>query len=223
MDVKPFCIFDEMEIPGESVIFDPSVRALCKAKYPGRNKGDKIGCPNYGKNPLCPPQAPYRPDFCKKGIFHLAWVEFNIDEYADEMKRIDTFSTWSDGQLKNRRLWQNSLKSKLGEYIKDRKWVIEDALGCGSGLIINGTRKQAMESAGIDVFQTAANVNLVLEREYPLHLIHLVALLKLKPSEKSLEDFVNEAKKKQAADELKRWDNMDLLQREIELGKKLLW
>ena len=35
-------------------VIDPDVRDLCPRSYPGHPHG----CPNYGKRPSCPPQAP---------------------------------------------------------------------------------------------------------------------------------------------------------------------
>src|SRR5271157_4893425 len=120
MDVTPFCTPHEISIPNASVVFDPKVRGYC-------NMG--AGCPNFNKGLLCPPKSKYRPGFSKSGELHLAWVEFNIDAYAEAFAGLDEkHARMSQGQLRNSRLWQASINSKLSAFIENKwfSWSIVD-------------------------------------------------------------------------------------------------
>ncbi len=152
-------------IPSDTIYFSERIREFCKRPYPGHPNG----CPNYNKNPYCPPKSPYRADILKKySIFRLVWVSFDFETY---MKRFRVkHPDWTLRQLANPLYWQNAVKRILKEYIKTFQY--DELLGAGSGFL----NAQSLESAGINVFVTLKRNKIPYEIR-PKKQIIMVALL----------------------------------------------
>lgn len=166
------------EINPETIIFNEKIREFCKRAYPKH----KNGCPNYNKNPLCPPQAPYRKDILKKhSNFILVWANFDFKSYKEKMK--ENHQTWSEKQITCVLYWQGSLKKIIKDYIV-KNLQYNELFGCGSGFLDS----QSMESAGINVFSTL-KLNKIDYEIKPVDKIVLVALLCLNNKKRTLQDY----------------------------------
>jgi predicted metal-binding protein len=119
-----------VDVTGNLVI-DYSMRELCTRPYPGHPEG----CPNFGNNPQCPPEAPVVEEFIDMGQPHY----FLIAEYkmCGNQKRADTW---------------NLIQSVLTKSIH----ICEDDL---PGIV--GTLHPS--AVGVDVFKTAASVGVTLQ------------------------------------------------------------
>jgi len=90
------------------VVLDPDVRKLCIRPYYNHPKG----CPNYGKKPGCPPQAPML-----GGVLDLAepvfavWAEFDLA--AHRKKMLKKHPLWSKRQADCCLYWQGTLLKEL--------------------------------------------------------------------------------------------------------------
>lgn len=176
MKINELVSIRHKEIKSESIIFSEKIREFCLKPYPGHKKG----CPNYNKNPLCPPLAPYRKDILKKhSKFILVWATFDFATYKEEMKEIHL--DWSAKQISCVLYWQGSLKKLIKNYISELQY--DELFGCGSGFL----NSQSIESAGINVFSTLKLNNIYYEIK-PVHNIVLVALLCMK-KKKPLEAY----------------------------------
>ena len=166
----PRCVsVHSKRIEPETIVFSEKVRTYCKYPYPMPNPTHPDGCPNYGKNPLCPPNAPYRPEIKERyDTFVIAYVRFDIEKYVELIR--PRFPKWSIGQLRNSRLWQPKVKSILKDHVNTFK--PDEILGAGSGF----TNCQSMESAGINVFATLVKNKIPFDKKAK-KIITLVALL----------------------------------------------
>jgi predicted metal-binding protein len=87
---------------------DYRAREWCKLPYPNHPKG----CPNYNKNPECPPQAPRIEDWLDLNRQHwFIVVEFDLDAFAKRMK--EKHPGWSDKQCRCCLYWQNIPRKEL--------------------------------------------------------------------------------------------------------------
>jgi len=107
-------------ITGELVI-DLRAREWCKLPY-GKyylKSGEKRythpnGCPVYGKNPDCPPEAPIIHDYIDLSKEHwLVYVFFNMTVQYKKLR--DIHPEWSDKMCRNSRYWQGTVGKKLRE------------------------------------------------------------------------------------------------------------
>ena len=141
-------------------VLDPRVRGLCRRPYEGHPKG----CPNWGKRPTCPPQAPLlgklvdlsAPVFCVYNAFDLAGL----------VARMRTrHPHWTDRQAKCCLYWQGTarkaLRRKVEEFMASRPGSI--ALYCP-------------EANGVDVTATMASIGVKLEWP-PENVAYQVALV----------------------------------------------
>ena len=166
-----FMTISARHIDPSTILFSEKVRSYCKYPYPMPNPTHPDGCPNHGKNPLCPPNAPYRPDILTiYDTFVLVWVKFDIAAYVEMMK--ERHPGWTSSQLRNSRLWQGTVKKTLRGAIGSRFPHIDEILGAGSGF----PGCQSMESAGINVFTTLARNKIPLDKKAK-DVVTLVALL----------------------------------------------
>lgn len=180
MDITSLVKIKTLKIEKETIILNnDAIGKWCQRSYSGHKKG----CPNYGKNPLCPPNSFYFGDIINKyNYFYLIYAEFNFKEYIE--KRREEHPEWSEKQLKNSRYWQNSVKSIL----KKRVLIIYEInpkkeiylLGCGSGFNDKKVGQyqekiSSMESVGINVFSTMKLNGIKLEIN-PINKIRLICL-----------------------------------------------
>lgn len=168
-----------IEVQKDTIIFTKKTRFWCTRPY----KNNKKGCPNHGKNPLCPPNAPYLEKFIKSyKYFYLIYIIFDFKQYKEKMKIIH--KDWSEDQLGNRWFWQSQVKVHLRLFIESL-FKLNKSKGlylvfCGSGLksskIIKQDKIYSMEAIGIFVFRTLKNNNIKYEIN-PKNNIKLVSLL----------------------------------------------
>lgn len=175
-----------------SIIFTRKTWGWCRMPYQDHPRG----CPNFGKNPNCPPNSKYMEDIkLNFSYFYLIYADFDFRKYKDdrkdklvqkykeklqngewnELEYQKKISTLTERSIGNLLYWQkpvkNLLKKKVSE-IENKKFHI---LGCGSGFWDN---IYSMESAGIDVYSTLRNNSIFFE-ENPINHVVLVSLIYL--------------------------------------------
>lgn len=171
LSLDGFMTISARRIDPSTILFSEKVRSYCKYPYPMPNPTHPDGCPNYGKNPLCPPNSRYRTDILTiYDIFVLVWVRFDISAYTEMMK--SRHAGWTTPQLRNSRLWQGTVKKSLRDFISRKFLYIDEVLGAGSGF----PGCQSMESAGINVFTTLSRNKISFDKKAKEH-VTLVALL----------------------------------------------
>jgi predicted metal-binding protein len=166
------------EINKDSIKFTTKTRRWCRLPYLKHPNG----CPNYGKNSLCPPKAPFlKTTIDKFNHFYLIIGKFNLVKYKKGMLR--RHPNWSDRQAKCVLYWQGSAKKHMKEYIKTiyEKHTENNMflLSSGSGfknVKIPQKKIYSMEAAGINVFETLRKNNIEFELK-PENYILLVNLL----------------------------------------------
>ena len=82
----------------------------CTLPYPGH----KNGCPNFGKNESCPPQAPYFLDIYKPDVF-VAFMRFDFGEFLSKKREIHP--DWTERALRNPWHFQGHLDSRLRSFV----------------------------------------------------------------------------------------------------------
>ena len=156
MPVKDFVTIKRKKIDRETIPITEKTWKWCQLPYPGH----KNGCPNYGNNPLCPPNAKFF-DKSDYNHFYLIHAEFDFKGYVADKRKDPARANASDKQLGNIRHWQGSVKKLLKDAVKDvckmnkRKDIY--ILGSGSGFSDNEMRKiqddiYSMEAAGVYAF-----------------------------------------------------------------------
>lgn len=136
-------------------VIDLAMRDLCKRPY----HGHPVGCPNYGKRPICPPESETLSDY-----FDLAkpvralWADFDIGYQAWKMGEIH--SDWSRRQRVCCLYWQGGVRKFLREAAA--QWMSRCRTACPDharqlGLI---SRPEAM---GVNVTATMKSIGVELE------------------------------------------------------------
>ncbi|MBD3212678.1 MAG: hypothetical protein GF311_08715 [Candidatus Lokiarchaeota archaeon] len=166
------------EINKESIIFTTKTRRWCSLPYPNHPNG----CPNYNKNSLCPPKAPFLNIIIEEyKHFYLIIGHFNLAKYKKEMLR--RHPNWSDRQATCVLYWQGSAKKHTKEYINkiyekntgNQLFLLSSGSGFNS-LDIEQEKIYSMEAAGINVFETLKKNNIEFEVK-PKDFILIVNLL----------------------------------------------
>mgnify|MGYP006303642661 CR=1 FL=1 len=148
-------------VPVKRLILSGKTGSWCTLPYPGHPKG----CPNYGKKPSCPPNAPpVRERFDLARPLYLVHSGFDLAAHAAAMK--EKHSGWSDRQCRCLLYWQP----------KSRKQLRERVLRAAA---ITGAREMTdcPEAMGVNVFATAAVSGLKLDRTRSISICRHVALL----------------------------------------------
>ena len=133
----------------------------CKLPYPRHPHG----CPNFGKREDCPPKANKFWSLIKAPYF-LVGIRFNLGEHIEQMRK--KHPNWSEAQLKCLLYWQNKVNKRLREL--SLKLI---------SLIPNSAILFKPEANGIDVFKTAENVGIFLERN-PRFFVWKIAIIGVK-------------------------------------------
>lgn len=176
---KSLVSIENIKIHKSTIFFTRKTQTWCKLPY----KNSKNGCPNYNKNPLCPPKSPFLFNFIKSyNYFYLIYIIFDFNKYKLKMKLLH--SNWSEDQLGNRWYWQSQVKVHLRLFIEKLFRLNRDKdlylVFCGSGLknnkIIKQDKTYSMEAIGIHVYKTLENNNIKYELK-PKNTIKLVSLL----------------------------------------------
>ncbi len=148
-----------IEVTGQ-LVNDQKTRGWCKLPY----LGHRHGCPNWGRKPDCPPQAPLIDNYFDLDKKHwLAVLKFDLADFKKKMKV--KHPDWSDRKLACCLYWQAGLKRKLKDicllFMKENP-----------GTVITFYP----EALGINVFQTVAKFGLKIERN-PQQQVLKIALI----------------------------------------------
>ncbi len=178
MEIKKLIQIHQKKIDSESIKFTKKTRLWCQLPYLNHPKG----CPNYNKNPLCPPKAKFMKNILiRYNHFYLIYAEFNLEIQRERMLLIHP--NWSERQAACLLYWQNSVKKVLRMYIKEiydeNKNFKIFLLSCGSGFdshYFNQGEIYSMEAVGIDVYKTLRNNNIDFEIK-PKNKVILITLL----------------------------------------------
>ncbi len=152
------------EVTGKLII-NPKSRDWCTMPYPGNPNG----CPNFGKQPTCPPLAPLIGNFIDLSRPH--WLDVycvNLKEEAD--KRRKQHPDWSEKKLRCSRYWQNTAHAYLRRSFELMRWT-EGWKG-----VVMTLRPEAM---GVNVIQTAKRVGVPISI-HPKDLIFKISLIGFK-------------------------------------------
>ncbi len=89
-----------------------SSRSLCTREY----KNHKHGCPNYGKRPDCPPDAPMFDEvFDIKQPIYAIFCTFDLEQHVKKMR--EKHPQWTEAQLSNVLYWQGTARKHLRDNI----------------------------------------------------------------------------------------------------------
>jgi len=145
----------------KKLVYNSRIPDLCKLPYPGHPSG----CPNYGKKPDCPPQAPFVTDILDVNRkMYLVYSEFDLESHVRRMK--EKHPDWSDRQLRNVIYWQGTSKSQL----RHRALRVLSIVNADVA-ILKG------EAHGVNLYVTCSKSGLKLERIRDLRICHHVALV----------------------------------------------
>jgi len=148
-----------VEVTGKLII-DMRAREWCLIPYSMHAKG----CPNYGKRPECPPQAPFIQNFIDLSRAHFFVVEiFDMKAQVEKMALNPRLKT--NAQRRCCLYWQNGVRKRLIEQVED--------FITGFPQLVYTLIPEAM---GIDVIKTAQNVGIPIETK-PKDTIYKIALV----------------------------------------------
>ena len=83
MNVEDLVNINIKQIDGDTIFFSKLAQQWCLIPYTDH----KSGCPNYGKNKLCPPNAPFKEEVKEKySYFYLVYADFDFISYKRMMK-----------------------------------------------------------------------------------------------------------------------------------------
>jgi predicted metal-binding protein len=167
-----------LEINFKDIIFDKKVQTYCI--------NSEFKCPSYGHSWACPPEAPYLEEITSKHKkFYLIYVKFNLENYIEEEKL--KHPKRKEESIRNAFFMKNLLRDKLEEeielFLKEHQYLYKEKLVLWDGfcrLCFNEKdqnctydsgepcrypekKRYSMEAVGIDVTQSARNLNLNLE------------------------------------------------------------
>lgn len=126
-----------------------SPRSICIKKY----KNHKKGCPNYGKKPDCPPDAPmFDQVFDITKPIYAIYSTYNLNAHVEKMRV--KHPQWTETQLLNVLYWQGTAR----KYLKDNIALFNELFR--SKGYYSTTSPEAM---GVDVTLTLKNVGIDLE------------------------------------------------------------
>jgi predicted metal-binding protein len=184
LDISNLLKIFYISIKKNAIKFTQKTKLWCCLPYPDHPNG----CPNFDKNPLCPPKAPFLKNKLNKfNYFYLIIGRFNLSKYKEEM--LIRHPSWSEKQAKCVLYWQSSAKRHIKDYIEriyeknsNRSFFL---LSSGSGfknIRIPQEKIYSMEAVGINVFKTLDNNNI----EYELKPEKIILLVNLICSNKKL-------------------------------------
>ena len=153
-------------------IIDSRVRSLCRRPYPGH----PLGCPNWNKKDICPPQAPMLGTLIDLDHpVYAIWNEFDLAAQVDRMR--ERHPEWSWRQLVNCLYWQqtarNSLRAETHRFLRT---II------GPWRIV-----QTPEACGVNMTETMQSLGVRLQ--WPPRTVTLQIVLAGKPQNSPVEDL----------------------------------
>lgn len=160
----------QVKIPPEKLVVDYSIRELCPKSYPNH----KLGCPNFGKRPTCPPRSPFLEDaYDLSKSFWVVWIEFNIGVHISRMAR--KHPEWSQRQKECCLYWQGTANRLLKDAVVDIEYYLN-----GTG---NWKTTFCPEAMGVNVTATMKNIGVELEWP-PQNIVRKVALIGIRKEPK---------------------------------------
>lgn len=138
-------------------VIDYHMRELCARPYPGHPQG----CPNYGKRPGCPPQAPlFDQHFDLSRPIYAIYVNFDLVRIVNKAKP----GVCAD-QTRQGKAWQGHARRLLRDNIRDFL-----SYHPGYSVVVNP------EAMGVNVQETMARVGVSLTWQDSPKSIYKVAL-----------------------------------------------
>lgn len=138
----------ELDLQAE-LVFDPSMRNLCRRPYPGHPKG----CPNWGRRETCPPKAPLLWNIISRSTpVWVVWNVFPFGEHVDAMHA--THPDWSPRQLRCCLYWQGKARKQLREQVAAFRRKVT---------LLKCRILYVPEASGVDVTSTMALIGEFLE------------------------------------------------------------
>ena len=136
-------------------------RGYCKLPYPNHPNG----CPNFNKNPNCPPKVQIVEEVfdINKDLFFVV-EKFNLKTHVEQTKL--NHPKWSELQLKNVLYWQGSVRKNL------REKVIQYIHETDNSMIYT----LLPEAMGVMVIDTAQKIGIPIERN-PKNNVFKIALV----------------------------------------------
>lgn len=126
-----------------------SVRSLCARPYYNHPKG----CPNYGRRPTCPPDAPKLEQIIDiSASVYCIYNRFDLATHVEVMQV--KHPTWSERQLYCCLYWQPKARKELQKLIKE---FIYEVRGYGLQIVSNP------EACGVNITETMRQINIELE------------------------------------------------------------
>ena len=178
MKIQEITFINIIRVNRNSIKFTDKTHIWCTLPYPGHKKG----CPNFNKNPLCPPNVKIMENILDDfSFYYLILANFDIFKYANQM--IHKHPDWSERKARCVLYWQKSVKKLMREYIKNIYLKNPSynfylfSSGAGENIsLINQDEIYSMEAAGINVIHTLINNNINIEVK-PKKTVILVNLL----------------------------------------------
>lgn len=137
-----------------TVVYDTRARNgnWCTHPYENHPKG----CPNF---PKCPKQFPDFVNIMDKYNWFAVVETFDLKQHAENMKVKHPYM--SERQCRNPLYWQGSVRKRLRDKACD---AASDFNHFGHSIKNNNIILTIPEACGVNVFETMANVGIVLER-----------------------------------------------------------
>ena len=165
MKIQEITSINVLRVDRGSIKFTDKTHKWCTLPYPNHKKG----CPNFNKNPLCPPNAKIMENILENyRFFYLILAYFDIFKYTNHM--MHKHPNWSERKARCVLYWQKSVKKLMREYIKN---IYLKNPSCNFYLFSSGAGEKiplnkqdeiySMEAAGINVIQTLINNNIKVE------------------------------------------------------------
>lgn len=145
----------------KKLVISNQVGDWCKLPYPGHKKG----CPNYGKTDRCPPNAPHVSVYfdLSKPLYFIH-SEFDLKTHEKKMKV--GHPGWSNRQCRCLLYWQGSSRKQMNQRVY-------------SAIDILGTNRHTTcpEAMGVNVFVTAKNSGLTLDKTRHINTARHITLM----------------------------------------------
>ena len=178
MKIKEITSINIERVNRTSIKFTNKTHKWCTLPYPGHKKG----CPNFNKNPLCPPNTKIMENTLKNySSFYLILANFDIFKYSNYL--LQKHPLWSERKARCLLYWQKSVKKLIKEYIRNIIFMNPNnkfylfCSGAGESIpLLEQDEIYSMEAAGIDVIHSLINNNIEIEVK-PKKKVLLVNLL----------------------------------------------
>jgi len=154
-------MLDPWVYPVKRLVLSEKAGDWCRLPYPGHPKG----CPNFNKNPRCPPKIGHvRRHFELCDELYLVLYEFDLAAHEERMRALHP--DWSEKQLRCVLYWQPKSRKQLKERARLAMFKLDlnQVTYCPEGM-------------GVNVYVTARLAGLKLEKIRELRICRHVALI----------------------------------------------